>query len=57
MSKIRNSVWLSDPGAYPVIAVCGFAVAFCTYTCMKNLVANVDVRWDPKKRQSVIRSW
>ena len=56
MSSIRNSVWLSDPGAYPVIAVCAFAVTFCSYTCMKNLVANADVRWDPKKRQSVIRA-
>lgn len=56
LSSIKNSVWLSDPGAYPVIGVCVFAVGFCTYTATKNLVGNCDVRWDPKKRQSVIRT-
>ena len=51
------SVWLSDPGAYPVIGVltfaCGMAGAFITYCCAKN----PDVRISFGRRQQLVRDW
>jgi len=28
-NELKNNIWLSDPGAYPVIVVLTFAVGFC----------------------------
>lgn len=57
MSELKNSIWLSDPGAYPVIFVltfaCGFAGSFIAYC----LIDNPDVRITPGRRQQLIRNW
>jgi hypothetical protein len=57
MAELRNNIWLSDPGAYPVIAVvtfaCGMSASFITYCCVKN----PDVRITPGRRQALVRSW
>ncbi len=58
IDKINNNpIWLSEPGAYPVMFVCSGAVigAGC-YICYKFL-SSPDVRWDKNKRGSVVRWW
>eukprot|EP00565_Helicotheca_tamesis_P003117 CAMPEP_0185723648 /NCGR_PEP_ID=MMETSP1171-20130828/418_1 /TAXON_ID=374046 /ORGANISM="Helicotheca tamensis, Strain CCMP826" /LENGTH=78 /DNA_ID=CAMNT_0028391383 /DNA_START=94 /DNA_END=330 /DNA_ORIENTATION=- len=57
LAELRNNVWLSDPGAYPVIAVLVFATGMCTVFGTRTLMKNPDVRIDMKKRQSVMRTW
>eukprot|EP00956_Cyclotella_meneghiniana_P017087 scaffold27548_cov45-Cyclotella_meneghiniana.AAC.1 len=57
LTELRNSIWLSDPGAYPVIVVltfaCGFAGSFISYCAF----CNPDVRITPGRRQQLIRNW
>jgi len=56
-SDLRNNIWLSDAGAYPVIFVLSFATCFAgsfiTYCCVKN----PDVRITTGRRQQLIRDW
>ena len=55
--QLKNNIWLSDAGAYPVLVVLTFACGMCgsymAYTGMKNQ----DVRWSFSKRQQLIRTW
>ncbi|KAL7541811.1 hypothetical protein ACHAXR_011242 [Thalassiosira sp. AJA248-18] len=57
MNELRNSIWLSDPGAYPVLGVvtfaCTMSAAFITYCCVRN----PDVRIMTGRRQQLIRTW
>jgi hypothetical protein len=52
-----KKTWTSDPGAYPIIVILAFAVtASAAYINYKVFWDN-DVRFDPKKRGSVVRFW
>eukprot|EP00571_Detonula_confervacea_P016943 CAMPEP_0172303880 /NCGR_PEP_ID=MMETSP1058-20130122/5393_1 /TAXON_ID=83371 /ORGANISM="Detonula confervacea, Strain CCMP 353" /LENGTH=79 /DNA_ID=CAMNT_0013014917 /DNA_START=110 /DNA_END=349 /DNA_ORIENTATION=+ len=57
MAQLKNSIWLSDVGAYPVLVVVTFAIGmsatFISYQCAKN----PDVRIMTGRRQQLIRSW
>mmetsp|Transcript_25051 Transcript_25051/g.45120 ORF Transcript_25051/g.45120 Transcript_25051/m.45120 type:complete len:101 (-) Transcript_25051:152-454(-) len=57
MKDLKNNIWLSDPGAYPVIAVltfaCGMSACFISYCVLRN----PDVRFMPGRRQQVVRDW
>eukprot|EP00550_Attheya_septentrionalis_P004934 CAMPEP_0198298770 /NCGR_PEP_ID=MMETSP1449-20131203/42064_1 /TAXON_ID=420275 /ORGANISM="Attheya septentrionalis, Strain CCMP2084" /LENGTH=77 /DNA_ID=CAMNT_0044000127 /DNA_START=67 /DNA_END=300 /DNA_ORIENTATION=- len=55
--SISKSVWLADPGAYPVMFVVVFACSLCATVGVRTLMTNTDVRVDRSKRQSVIRTW
>lgn len=56
-SDLRNNIWLSDAGAYPIIFVLSFATCFAgsyiTYCCVKS----PDVRISTGRRQQLIRDW
>lgn len=54
MTEFKKN-WLSDPGAYPVMAIVVFACGFCTYRGTKCLMTNKDVRILPSGRQELIR--
>mmetsp|Transcript_28241 Transcript_28241/g.33433 ORF Transcript_28241/g.33433 Transcript_28241/m.33433 type:complete len:96 (+) Transcript_28241:96-383(+) len=47
--------WLSDPGAYPVIAVVVFACTACVGRLAHALTTVPDVRFTPSARQTLIR--
>jgi hypothetical protein len=49
--------WLSDPSTYPIIAIMGFAVTFVVGMSANALLTYKDVRIDPKKRNSTLRTW
>ena len=55
--QLKNNIWLSDAGAYPVLVVLTFAGGMCAaymgYTALKN----PDVRFTTSKRQQLIRTW
>eukprot|EP00578_Thalassiosira_sp_NH16_P022574 CAMPEP_0181095402 /NCGR_PEP_ID=MMETSP1071-20121207/10498_1 /TAXON_ID=35127 /ORGANISM="Thalassiosira sp., Strain NH16" /LENGTH=80 /DNA_ID=CAMNT_0023177777 /DNA_START=441 /DNA_END=683 /DNA_ORIENTATION=- len=57
MAEVRNSIWLSDIGAYPIIGVltfaCGFAGSFIAWTAM----CSPDVRITTGRRQQLLRTW
>ena len=57
MESLRNNIWLSDPGAYPIIAILCAAVAGCTAYGTYNLLGHPDVRINRNKRQAVVRTW
>lgn len=57
MAELKNNIWLSDPGAYPVLGVLGFALSFCTAFMAWGLARNQDVRIMPSKRQGIVRTW
>eukprot|EP00552_Chaetoceros_brevis_P003526 CAMPEP_0197736412 /NCGR_PEP_ID=MMETSP1435-20131217/1693_1 /TAXON_ID=426625 /ORGANISM="Chaetoceros brevis, Strain CCMP164" /LENGTH=91 /DNA_ID=CAMNT_0043324545 /DNA_START=31 /DNA_END=306 /DNA_ORIENTATION=+ len=46
--------WASDPGAYPVMGICTFAVGFCIWK-LGHAMTNQDVRPMPGARQNLIR--
>jgi hypothetical protein len=48
---------LSDPGAYPVLAIIVGASLFAGTQCLRTLLKSPDVRIDKAKRQTVIRYW
>ena len=54
---LKKNIWLSDPGAYPVLIVLGFATtlsaSFITYCVMRG----PDVRVSFGRRQQLIRDW
>ena len=56
-ADLRNNIWLSDAGAYPIIFVLSFATCFAgsyiTYCCVKS----PDVRISTGRRQQLIRDW
>ena len=49
--------WLSDPGAYPIMAILGCAVTFMTGAGLHALTAYKDVTIDPTKRNSKLQTW
>ncbi|KAL7547726.1 hypothetical protein ACHAWF_011004 [Thalassiosira exigua] len=55
--ELKRSIWLSDPGAYPVLIVVTFALGMCgsfmAYFCARN----PDVRIFTGRRQQLIRTW
>lgn len=55
--ELRNSIWLSDAGAYPVIAVLTFAVGMCGSFIAYCAAVNPDVRITPGRRQQLVRTW
>eukprot|EP00521_Asterionellopsis_glacialis_P019951 CAMPEP_0195329140 /NCGR_PEP_ID=MMETSP0708-20121125/11251_1 /TAXON_ID=33640 /ORGANISM="Asterionellopsis glacialis, Strain CCMP134" /LENGTH=85 /DNA_ID=CAMNT_0040397143 /DNA_START=40 /DNA_END=297 /DNA_ORIENTATION=+ len=52
-----TEVWLSDPGAYPVIAILIGACTGCSAYMVHHFFTCADVRMDRTKRQSLIRTW
>jgi hypothetical protein len=50
-------MWLSDMTTYPIVVVLGFAVALCAGVGVTGLMCNPDVRVDPSKRNTIIRTW
>jgi hypothetical protein len=56
-AELKNNIWLSDPGAYPVIVVLTFAIGMCGSYMGYCLVAGPDVRITPGRRQQLIRTW
>jgi len=57
LADVRNSIWLSDAGAYPVIFVLTFAVGFCGSFMAWTMAKSPDVRVQFGRRQAVIRDW
>mmetsp|Transcript_18373 Transcript_18373/g.27186 ORF Transcript_18373/g.27186 Transcript_18373/m.27186 type:complete len:99 (-) Transcript_18373:140-436(-) len=53
----RRANWFSDPACYPLIAILGGAVVFCTGVGISCLTFNPDVQIDPKHRNMKLRSW
>lgn len=51
------STWSSDPGAYPIIIILGFAVSASAAYINYKVFWDNDVRFDPKKRGAVVRTW
>lgn len=56
-NELRNNIWLSDPGAYPVMIVVGFACTMCASYMGYCLAKGPDVRITPGRRQQLIRNW
>ena len=56
MSAFKRN-WLSDPSAYPLIAIMGFAGAFIFGVGTSCLMYNPDVQIDPQRRGNTMRSW
>eukprot|EP00581_Thalassiosira_minuscula_P008558 CAMPEP_0183703416 /NCGR_PEP_ID=MMETSP0737-20130205/1165_1 /TAXON_ID=385413 /ORGANISM="Thalassiosira miniscula, Strain CCMP1093" /LENGTH=74 /DNA_ID=CAMNT_0025930163 /DNA_START=96 /DNA_END=320 /DNA_ORIENTATION=- len=57
MEQLRNNIWLSDPGAYPVIIVLGFACTMCGGFMSYCALKNPDVRISFERRQKLVRTW
>ena len=49
--------WTSDPGAYPIIVILGFAVSASFAYINYKVFCDSDVRVSPEKRGSLIRTW
>jgi hypothetical protein len=49
--------WLSDPGAYPIIAILGLACIGCTAKGTHYLFTHPDARISPSKRSAIVRTW
>jgi hypothetical protein len=57
MDQLRNNIWLSDPGAYPVIVVLSGAVVFAGSFIAYCALRNPDVRITFGRRQQLVRTW
>lgn len=55
MHELKTSVYLSDPGALPVLGIVTFALGFCTSFMGWFLYSKGDVQITFGKRQSVLR--
>ena len=53
--KTFKEAWCSDTGAYPVMAVIGFAVVFCTTVGVGITVMHPDARVGKYNRKSIFR--
>lgn len=49
--------WLSDPSTYPIIIIMGSALTFMIGMGVHALTTYKDVRIDPTKRNSTLRTW
>mmetsp|Transcript_29148 Transcript_29148/g.28018 ORF Transcript_29148/g.28018 Transcript_29148/m.28018 type:complete len:95 (+) Transcript_29148:58-342(+) len=49
--------FLSDPATYPIIVVLGAAGALCAGFATYCLTCNNDVRINPTRRNSILRTW
>ena len=56
-SAYRAKYWLSDPGSYPIIAILGGAMCFCTGFGLYFLSSAPDVQIAPAKRNAIMRDW
>jgi len=52
-----NEAWLSDPSAYPLIAIMGAAGALVVGVSVSCLAFSPDVQISPNRRGSVMRNW
>jgi NADH-ubiquinone reductase complex 1 MLRQ subunit len=57
VDKGFKEAWLSDPSTYPIIFIMGFALTFMTGMSLHALAYYKDVRIDPSKRNSEVRTW
>lgn len=57
MKELRSSIWLADPGAYPVIFTLGFALTFSASFIAYCALRNPDVRITTGRRQQLLRTW
>ena len=57
MTELRNNIWLSDAGAYPVMMVVTFACGMCGSYMAYCAARNPDVRISTGRRQQLIRTW
>lgn len=57
MKELRSSIWLNDPGAYPVIFTLGFALTFSASFIAYCALRNPDVRITTGRRQQLLRTW
>lgn len=61
--KYQNSdefaiqTWLSDPSTYPIFLVLGAALVVCAGRCIHGFFYCDDVKVDPSRRGSVVRSF
>ena len=53
--KNPKAVWLSDAGAYPVLIVCGFAGALCTYWNYRLLTSQPRIAWTKTRRGNLMK--
>lgn len=49
--------WLSDAGAYPIMAIVVVACIGCAAKCTHYLVKHPDARIAPSKRGALLRTW
>ncbi|KAL3817647.1 hypothetical protein ACHAXA_001992 [Cyclostephanos tholiformis] len=57
MKELRSSIWLSDPGAYPIIFTLSFACCFAGSFIAYCAICNPDVRITTGRRQQLLRTW
>ena len=57
MTELRNNIWLSDVGAYPVLVVVTFACGLCGSFMAYCAAKNPDVRISFGRRQQIVRDW
>lgn len=55
--QLKRSIWLSDPGAYPVMIVVTFACTMCCGFMGYHTYNSPDVRITPGRRQVLLRTW
>ncbi|KAL7458572.1 hypothetical protein ACHAWC_010182 [Mediolabrus comicus] len=56
-SQLKNNIWLSDAGAYPVLVVLSFACGMCGSYMAYCALYNPDVRITTGRRQQLVRTW
>ena len=54
---LKKNIWLSDPGAYPVLIVLGFATTLSASFITYCVTMGPDVRVSFGRRQQLIRDW
>ncbi len=53
--KSTREVWLGDAGAYPIMGVIGFALAFCTVFGLRTAAVDSDARLSKDNRKNPFR--
>ena len=52
-----KTTWLADPSTYPIFFVLGTALAIAAVRCVHGFFYNDEVKVDPNRRASVVRSY
>jgi len=52
-----KKTWLADPSTYPIFIVLGVALFISAARCINGFFFNDDVKIDPGRRASVVRSY